>query len=74
MSNLYIVILAIIIFWLGVIIGFVLHMLMRRLHNYDGVINITRTENKLIYSLILDENPENLEFMDEVIFRVKTSD
>lgn len=74
MSNIYWIILLVVIFFLGLILGFVIHMLARRLHNYDGIINVTRTDEKLIYSLELHEDPEALEFMDEVIFKVAKSD
>jgi hypothetical protein len=55
--------------------GFVLKVWLNSRASYNGVINVTRTDDKLIYSLELDDDPENLEFMDEVTFRVKkTSD
>jgi hypothetical protein len=64
------------IFWLGVLVGVIVKgLLERRLKDYTGTIVVKRDElrEKTVYSLILDEYPEKLEFKKEVIFKVDTS-
>jgi hypothetical protein len=68
----------ILIFWFGLIIGFLL--LRARLYidrkNYSGTIYITHDElqEKTLYSLELADYPETLEFKKEVVFKVDASD
>lgn len=65
----------IIIFWFGLIVGFLL-MRWRLHHHYSGTIYITHDElqEKTLYSLELADYPETLEFKKEVVFKVDSSD
>lgn len=67
------VIAGIAIFYIGMFVGFFLRKWVVDKRDYDGVINVTKTDDKMTYSLELLEDPEELEFRDEVIFRIKTS-
>lgn len=59
---------------IGLFIGFGICFISRKTRDYSGVIKVIREENKLIYSLELHEDPEKLEYMNEVVFKVATSD
>ena len=61
-----------IVFYAGVFAGFILHKLLGRVRSYSGVININKFPDKTVFSLELDEDPEELAFKDEVIFKVMT--
>jgi hypothetical protein len=63
------------IFWSGFLVGFLCNAwLSSRMKNYGGtiVINTDDLTEKTVYSLILDDYPDKLEFKKEVIFRVDT--
>jgi hypothetical protein len=60
---------------LGILIGYGARVWMvRRFTDYTGTIHVSKNEEKTVYSLILDEYPEKLEFKKEVVFRVDASD
>jgi hypothetical protein len=66
-----------IVFWTGVIVGYLLKTwLITRFMDYSGTIVVNRDEvrEKTVYSLVLDEYPEKLEFKKIVIFKVDSSD
>lgn len=65
---------AIIILFVGVMLGYALSMIFRHVSSYAGIMKITRTDEKLIYSLELKEDPALLEYTSEVVFKVETSD
>ena len=48
--------------------------MVHRFTDYTGTIRVSKNEEKTVYSLILDEYPEKLEFKKEVVFRVDASD
>jgi hypothetical protein len=54
--------------------GFVFFEISRKNRSYSGVMKILREENKLVYSLELQEDPLMLEYKSEVVFKVETSD
>jgi hypothetical protein len=64
------------IFWggllVGVISGFMLHHWLRSMQSFDGVMRVTRNEEKTVYSLELHEDPDMLAYKPEVIFKVVT--
>lgn len=67
----------VVVFWSGVIVGYFLKTWMiARFMDYSGTIVVNRDEvrEKTVYSLVLDEYPEKLEFKKVVIFKVDTSD
>jgi hypothetical protein len=71
-----IIILYTLIFGLGLFIGFLLKSwIIFRFSNYSGTLVVDTDElyEKTVYSLVLDEYPEKLEFQKVVVFRVDTS-
>jgi hypothetical protein len=65
-------VIAIAIFGLGLIGGIGLHISLRRLQPHSGVIHITKTEDKTVFLLEVDDDPRELEYKSEVVFRVET--
>jgi hypothetical protein len=64
------------IFWSGILVGFMLKAWLNgRFREYGGTIVVGTDEirEKTVYSLILDDYPEKLEFKKEVVFKVDTS-
>lgn len=59
---------------IGFMGGFLLKVLLSRRTNYSGILVITKHEEKTIYSLELDENPDDFEFKKKVVFKVQTSE
>lgn len=71
------IVLYVIIFWFGCLTGVILWGWMsKRFRDYSGtiVVETDEREGRTLYSLILDEYPDKLEFKKEVIFRVDTSE
>lgn len=64
------IIIYVVIFYFGGAVGFLLHMWLIKNSDYDGTIAVTKNDDKTVYSLVLEESPENLEFMKKVVFRV----
>lgn len=63
----------VLIFYVGMICGFFLnHWLGTR--EYDGVIHVEKTPEKTIYSLEIDDEPEAIELMNKVTFKVELSE
>lgn len=64
------------IFWLGVTVGvFLAAFLFHRFRTYSGTIIVDTDDftEKTVYSLVLDDYPEKLEFQKEVVFKVDSS-
>jgi len=59
------------VFYFGVFIGFVLRKWIVDRSGYDGDLLIIKDDDKIIYSLELHEDPEMMEFKNELIFKVK---
>jgi hypothetical protein len=69
------VVIYVVLFWAGALLGFFLSWwMMSKLKSYSGVIIAIpdEVEDKIVYSLILFNNPENLIYQKEVLFRVDT--
>lgn len=49
-------------------------IIFRRNRSYSGVMKVIRDEDKVLYSLELNEDPIYLEHMPEIVFKVETSD
>jgi hypothetical protein len=64
----------IIIFYFGVIMGYLLKMVLVRKSKYGGTIYVTHNEEKTLYSLELDDYPEGIAFKKEIVFKVKASE
>jgi hypothetical protein len=58
------------VFFLGLLIGYFMRVLIVRHSGYSGTINVTHTPDKTLYLLELAGEPEELENEKEVIFRV----
>ena len=59
---------------LGIVIGILLEKWRAQRNRYSGTILVTESEEKTLYSLELDEYPENLKFKKEVVFKVDSSE
>jgi|SoimicMinimDraft_3_1059731.scaffolds.fasta_scaffold30536_2 hypothetical protein len=68
-------ILAIVLIWVAFSLGVFFCMgwaiMKKRKEEYNGVINITVTEDKTLYSLELNHPVEDLQDMDQAIFKIK---
>jgi hypothetical protein len=62
----------VLILWLGVIIGFFIRALFG--NKSSGTIYVTQNAEKTLYSLELDEYPEELRFKKEIVFKVDSSE
>ena len=60
-----------VIFWAAFILGFFTKSWIdSRFRDYSGTIVVDRIRDKTVYSLVLDEYPEKLEFKKVVILKV----
>lgn len=63
-----------VIFYLGVFFGVLISWWLKSRKSYSGTIFVTETEEKTLYSLELEEYPEELRFKQEVVFKVDASE
>lgn len=63
----------VLILWLGVIVGFLIRSLLFR-NKSSGTIYVTVNSEKTLYSLELNDYPEELRFKKEVVFKVDSSE
>lgn len=73
MDIILLIIGAFVIFGFGTVLGFILCTLFRRSSSYVGVMRIIREDEKLVYSLEMYEDPIMLEHVNEIVFKVETS-
>lgn len=64
------ILLLILVFIIGVLSGYICRVFIVRKAGYAGIILVTEDEEKKIFSLELNQDPDDLEDRDEVIFRV----
>lgn len=67
----------IIILWVGILIGFMLHLLIANtFRKYSGTLVVRQDEgrDKIVYSLVLDDYPEKLAFEKVVVLKVEPSE
>jgi hypothetical protein len=67
----------IVVFWAGATLGFILKgWLDYAFRDYSGTLVVNRDDlsHKVVYTLVLDEYPEKLEFKRVVILKVDTSE
>lgn len=62
----------ILIFGWGVITGFAAKAWLTVKRDYGGVITVTRDGDKLVYSLELQDDPVEIQYKKEVLFKVDT--
>jgi hypothetical protein len=61
------------IFYVGIAIGFFIRAWLVKRSSYAGTIYVNKHEKRTLYSLVLDDYPETLEFRKEVVFKVDAS-
>lgn len=61
-------------FIVGFMVGFAVRGWFNSRSRYSGVIFVEKSEGKTVYSLVLDDYPEKLEFKKQVVLRVETPD
>jgi hypothetical protein len=64
----------VLVFWTGVIAGFLVQGWLGYRRSYDGKIVVTHPDNRTLYSLELEDYPEKIEFKKEIILKVDSSD
>lgn len=64
---------ALIGFIVGFMIGFAVKRWLAHRKDYVGTILISHKDQKLVYSLVLDDYPETIQFKKEVVFKVDTT-
>lgn len=69
------VLLIILAFYVGVVFGFMLKLVMNRIYLKNiagdvGTINVIQTDEKVIYQLELEGDPQDLEDKKRVVFKV----
>lgn len=62
------------VFYIGLLVGMVLHKWLASRRVRSGTIFITVNPDKTLFSLELTEEPDSLIGMDEVIFKVELSE
>jgi hypothetical protein len=67
------VLIGIVIFYLGFMSGFAIEWWLKSKKAYHGTMVVQKDAGKTVYSLELATDPEQLEFEDEVIFKVERS-
>ena len=60
----------VLIYILGFLVGFLVKTWLYRRTSYTGVMHIIDSEEKTVYSLELNEYPEEIRFKKEVVFKV----
>ena len=63
-----------IIYCAGMAVGFVIRGWIMSKAGYDGIINVDKENGKIVYTLEFKDDPDNIQYMKEVIFKIKTSD
>ena len=71
MSTIGIVILGFGLFYFGIAAGMYIQRVIFKNSDFDGTINVFAEDDKLLYSLELNTNPELLMFKKEVTFKVE---
>ena len=64
----------ILVFWLGLVAGFLVQGWLVYRRSYDGKIVVTHDRHRTLYSLELEDYPDKIEFKKEVILKVDASD
>lgn len=62
------------ILWLGFLLGFFVHALLTLKDTAVGTLHVTRDREKTVYSLELENYPDELRFKKEVVFKVDSSE
>jgi hypothetical protein len=65
-------ILCLAIFWGGLFVGYFAHYWVASMQAVSGTMHVIKDEEKTVYSLELNEDPEELAYKPMVIFKVVT--
>lgn len=58
----------------GFVAGFFVNRFIFVKKEYGGTIVVTKNEEKTIYSLELNDYPDSIDYMDEVLFKIEHPD
>ncbi len=72
--NVILIVLGIIIFNVGILTGYFFRMYILHHSDYDGVVMIEKDMDKILYSLELFVDPEEIQYKNELILKVKPLD
>jgi hypothetical protein len=61
-------------FYVGLFTGIIIQRWLVSRKSYSGIIQVTHTEDKTLFSLELGEDPEMIAYRNEVIFKVVTTE
>lgn len=64
----------ILIFCVGIVIGIVIKVLLERKKDFIGTIVVIKSDDKILYSLEMDDSPETLQFRTKAYFKVRIPD
>lgn len=59
-------------FFLGVATGYLIRVALAKARAYAGIIQVKREDDKLSYTIELVDDPWNLQFEQEVLFKIET--
>lgn len=59
---------------IGALLGFLIRSWMVRRQRSSGTIYVTHKEEKILYSLELDDYPESIQFKKTVVFKVDSDE
>lgn len=62
----------VLIFDLGWLVGMMFHVWIKGKRAYEGSIVVTREGSKLIYTLVVNDDPEKIEHRKDILFKVVT--
>lgn len=69
--DLWYVLFGFLILSFGMVVGYFLGWWVHNERDYGGFIVVTKEEGKTLYSLELLNDPEQLEFEDHILFKIK---
>ncbi len=55
---------------IGIIVGFLIKTVLERRTKYGGSIIVTKSDEKTLYTLELDDDPEQIELKKKIVFKV----
>jgi len=68
------ILLFVLVFLIGIFVGFLVKGYLQYRAGYNGAILITEEADRKLYSLMLDDYPEKIEFKKEVVLKVVASE
>lgn len=71
MNWVWLILGAIAIFYVGIFVGFYVQKWLLYRSGFDGRILVIKDDGKILYSLELDDDPEEIQYKSELILKVK---